>query len=247
MSSKEINQKGWIVACNWKQNGHLSLLDEYKKLPTTQCNLIVFPPFPYLNEPKDNYTFSFGAQNVSEHTNGAFTGEVGADMLKQIYVSYCLVGHSERRVIYNETPEIINRKLIMLQKRDIIPLYCFGEDIEHFNTKQSVQYVYQQIDQAASILINSNHLVLAYEPIWSIGTGIVPKMEQIDFMIEKIKQKLAEKKINHAKILYGGSVNDENIEMLIDVQNLDGVLIGGTSLKVDKMAAILSSVNRKRR
>jgi triosephosphate isomerase len=175
-----------------------------------------------------------GSQNVSEYDNGAFTGEISAEMLAENKIFHSIVGHSERRTLFSETDEKINIKIKQLLGNNITPILCIGENLEQRNTNTFKKIIDIQLEKAfKNIKIDDHTIIIAYEPIWSIGTGITPDISQIievhEFIKTKIKQ-MYPKNANQFKIAYGGSVNLKNYYTILSPKAVDGVLVGGASL-----------------
>ena len=171
--------------------------------------------------------------------DGAYTGEVSAKQLRSYNVEYCLVGHSERRKYQNETDNEIYEKIIMLLQEHITPILCIGETKEERDNNK----VEEVLDKQLNKLLNINdeykeQIIIAYEPVWSIGTGIIPTNKEIEDTILYIKKKLP-----NNKILYGGSANEENIDTLKQISIIDGYLLGGLSLNIDKLKVFLDKLN----
>ena len=204
----------------------------------TRDNLIVCPSL--INIP--NYflgNIRLGAQNVSAFENGAHTGEVSADMLKSYQVRYCIVGHSERREFQKETLEEVKLKINQLINNHIVPILCVGETKEEKDKNQTLKRVEEELDSALKD-IDSKNIIIAYEPIWSIGSGSIPTNSEIEEVIDFIKKKYPE-----AKVLYGGSVDETNIDELKKINVIDGFLIGGLSLKPEKLKILLDKIAEK--
>ena len=204
----------------------------------TRDNLIVCPSL--INIP--NYflgNIRLGAQNVSAFENGAHTGEVSADMLKSYQVRYCIVGHSERREFQKETLEEVKLKINQLLNNHIVPILCVGETKEEKGNNQTLKRVEEELDSALKD-IDSKNIIIAYEPIWSIGSGSIPTNSEIEEVIDFIKKKYPE-----AKVLYGGSVDETNIDELKKINVIDGFLIGGLSLKPEKLKILLDKIAEK--
>ncbi|MBR5369953.1 MAG: triosephosphate isomerase [Bacilli bacterium] len=225
-----------IVALNNKsnldKNEFISYLDNLKKI-NTNSTLILCPT--YLNIPLVDGLL-LGSQNVSKTDNGAFTGEISARELKSYGVKYSIVGHSERREYQKETNEDIKEKVIKLLENDITPILCIGESkIERENNTYK-----EVLKEELSILndIDSSNIIIAYEPIWSIGTGIIPTNSEIEEVFTLIKSILP-----NNKVLYGGSANNDNIDTLKTISLIDGYLLGGLSLKPDKLQEFLDKLN----
>ena len=180
-----------------------------------------------------------GAQNVSNNLAGAHTGEINSKQLKSYNVKYCLVGHSERREEQNITSEDTNKKINLLLDDNIIPILCVGETKEQRIHKNYKAVIKEEILTALKDLTEEEikKLIIAYEPIYSIGTGVLPTNSEIQEVLNIIKKILPDN-----KILYGGSVDDENIDTLKEIEDIDGFLLGGLSLKVDKLKRLLEKI-----
>ena len=238
-----------LVAGNWKMNGSLELVatlaEVITKIDTSNVDVLVFPPFPLI-KPALDAGLKAGAQTVSENNAGAFTGEVDAKLVNELGAEYTLVGHSERRSIYGESNEIVAAKFAKAQKQNLRPILCVGESEQEREQELTEQVVWQQIDAVISklgvdALANS---VIAYEPVWAIGTGKTASPEQAQNVHKFIRSKLAElngELADKIQLLYGGSVNENNSEQLFAQPDIDGGLIGGASLKADSFTAIINS------
>ena len=228
----------YIIA-NWKLNGSKSLLSEFLNQFANHSlhNYVVLCPPHLLLSDLDNKhidNFFMGSQNVSEYDNGAFTGEISAEMLAENKIFHSIVGHSERRTLFSETDEKINIKIKQLLGNNITPILCIGENLEQRNTNTFKKIIDIQLEKAfKNIRIDDHTIIIAYEPIWSIGTGVTPDISQIievhEFITTKIKQ-LYPKNVNQFKIAYGGSVNLKNFHTILSPKAVDGVLVGGASL-----------------
>ena len=187
----------------------------------------------------DIQNIKIGSQNVSENDNGAYTGEVSAEQLKSFGAKYCIVGHSERRKYQKETNENINKKIIKLLEKDIIPILCIGETLEERNQNLTDKVIKKEITEAMdNIPIDKQKkIIIAYEPIWSIGTGIIPTNEEIDQVLGHIKEL-----IPNVKTLYGGSANEKNINQLNKCKEIDGYLLGGLSLNVNLLKEFIQQL-----
>ncbi len=232
-----------IIALNNKSN--LSK-DEFIKYQQNLSNInssnkmILCPTF--LNINNFNLTnFSLGAQNVSMNNDGAYTGEISANSLKSYNVEYTIVGHSERRIYQKESLEEINEKIKKLLENNIIPILCVGETKEERKNNKTEEKIKEEITSAIEGLSDSDKdkLIIAYEPIWSIGTGIIPSNSEIEEVFKYIKTFLP-----NNKILYGGSANEENIELLNQCKIIDGYLLGGISLKPEKLKVFISKLEK---
>ena len=229
----------YIIA-NWKLNGSRSLINEFLDRFTSfdSHNYVVLcPPNLFLS---DFNKFSaigncfIGSQNVSEYNNGAYTGEISAEMLADNQIVHSIVGHSERRTLLEETDEKINLKIKQLLNCNIIPILCIGENSEQRNTNTFKKFINLQLEKAfKNIIIDDQSIIIAYEPIWSIGTGVTPEISQINEVHDLIRTKMKQlypNNVNQFKILYGGSVNLKNYHLILSSKAVDGVLVGGASL-----------------
>ena len=221
-----------IIALNNKSNLDKEEFTSYiEKLSNIKTNNKIILCPTYLNIPiSSNYNISIASQNVSKNENGAYTGEVSAKILKSYNVEYSLVGHSERRKYQKETDEEIKEKVERLLENDIIPILCIGETKEENQEGISKQIVEKELSQ----IPYDDRIIIAYEPVYSIGTGIVPSNDEINDMINYIKSLRP-----NNKVLYGGSVNEENVDILNNIKIVDGYLLGGISLKLDKLEKLL--------
>ena len=190
-----------------------------------------------------------GAQNMHWEEKGAYTGEISANMLKCINVEYVIIGHSERRQYFNETDETVNKKVKTAIIKGIKPIICVGETIEQKEKGIAKQIITKQIELALEDVTQeqAKKIIIAYEPIWAIGTGKVATPEDANNSIKDIRKKIEELYGNeiseHVSILYGGSVKADNSKELFNMSDIDGALIGGASLKVDEFIKIINCVN----
>ncbi len=248
-----------IIAGNWKMNKTLTEVDSFvkelkiKKVDDKEIQMIIIPPSIYLKdliEHTNGTSISVGAQNSSTEPKGAFTGEISAEMIKSIGTKFVLIGHSERREYYNETNDILKKKLLLCLENDLIPIYCVGEKLNERKENKQEETVKTQINEVLKTL-NSNQIkkiIVAYEPVWAIGTGLTASPEQAQemhcFIRTQIK-KLFDKKIaDTIPILYGGSVKPNNAKDLFNKADINGGLIGGASLKVSDFIAIYDAVKK---
>ena len=224
-----------IVALNNKSNlekeEFINYLEGLKNIKTNS-NLILCPTF--LNIPLVNIDIPVGSQNVSINDNGAFTGEISAKQLKSFNVKYAIVGHSERRGYQRETNEEIKEKINKLKENDITPILCIGESKEERDNNTYKEVLKEEL----SILDANSNVIIAYEPIWSIGTGVIPTNEEIEEVFKFIKDMFP-----NNKVLYGGSANVDNVDTLKQIDLIDGYLLGGLSLKPDKLQIFLDKLN----
>ena len=239
-----------LIAGNWKMNGSLQsvieLVEEIKAGEAGRALLAVCPPAVYLMKVGgmlDGTDIALGAQNVCDRESGAFTGEIGASMLKECGCQYAIVGHSERRALYQESDELVARRFAMAVASGLVPILCIGETLEQREQGVTEEIVARQLDavieqQGVSVIGQS---VIAYEPVWAIGTGKVATPEQAQAVHGFIREKIAALDTGVAdkvQILYGGSMNPENAGELLSKPDIDGGLIGGASLKATDFLAI---------
>lgn len=242
----------FLVAGNWKMNGSVASNEALVSgivagAPQAgRYRLLVCPPLPYLSSVAVQLAGSnvaLGAQNVSEHDAGAFTGETAPSMLKDVGCEYVIVGHSERRALYGETGEQVAAKFVAARTVGIKPILCIGETLEERQAGSTQAVIYEQLD---AVLTTAGidafaSAVVAYEPVWAIGTGMTATPEQAQDVHRSIRSRLAEHSAELAEqvqILYGGSMKGENAPGLLGMSDIDGGLIGGASLKANDFLAI---------
>ena len=242
-----------IVAGNWKMNlnypDSTRLIDE---INTNEINsdaeLIVAPPSIYLSSlNKKQHHFSLSAQNIHFEENGAFTGEISAEMLSSLNINYAIVGHSERRSMFHETDEIIFKKVKSLLKYNVSPIFCCGELKEEREEGRAFEVVSNQLNYLLSDLKEDQirKIIIAYEPVWAIGTGLTASPEDAQKMHKHIRVSLADqfslKTAENITILYGGSCKPENAKDIFSQDDIDGGLIGGASLDCNSFLSIANS------
>lgn len=238
-----------LVAGNWKMNASVAQTEQLLSALAAEdvaCDVAVFPPFPYLGQAVTALSKSpvrVGAQNVAEQEQGAFTGEVSATMIKDVGCALALVGHSERRTLFGETNEQVLVKTRQLLANDLTAVVCIGETLTERQAGQEQTVVKQQLELLLSELsvFDWHKIVLAYEPVWAIGTGETATPEQAQAMHAYIRSLIAEKDSKLAattRILYGGSVKAANAKELFAQEDIDGGLVGGASLDAAEFLAI---------
>jgi len=242
----------YLIAGNWKMNTTIpeakelvnNILIHSIKLENKNNNEILFcPPFTHLypiGEIIKDSNLSLGGQNCLQELGGAFTGEISPSMLNDVGCKYVILGHSERREFFCETNELINKKISIAIENDLIPIYCIGESLEERNNGTTNNKLKVQIKEGLKDI--EGNLVIAYEPIWAIGTGLTPTIEQINETHNFIRGLLIElfgSLGKDIKILYGGSLNDKNATDILPIENVNGGLIGGASLNADKFNKII--------
>jgi len=241
-----------IVAGNWKMNGSVELIttmaETLKNASNNNIDVLIFPPFPLLSKALEAGIVA-GSQTVSHENAGAFTGEVDAKLVAELGCKYTLVGHSERRSIYGESNDDVAAKFEKAQQYNLIPILCVGESEEQREQGLTESVVSEQINAVinklgVAALVNS---VIAYEPVWAIGTGKTATPEQAQQVHKFIRDEIAALDVvvsQNIALLYGGSVNDQNSELLFAQADIDGGLIGGASLKPDAFVSICNSAQR---
>ncbi len=248
-----------IVAGNWKMNKNATdaeqlmfQLLEYKKNNTTNCEVYIAPPSLYLLMAKEVYKnneIGVFSQDMSEHESGAFTGEISAEMLESIDATGSLIGHSERRQYHGETDSHCNRKVKLALDKGLIPIYCNGETLEQRKAGQHFEVVKNQTEVALFTLSAEEikKVVIAYEPVWAIGTGETATAEQAQEIHAHIRNLIAAKYgqdvANEISILYGGSVKPDNAKEIFSQPDIDGGLIGGAALKIEDFSKIIEGFN----
>lgn len=244
-----------LIAGNWKMNGSFaanrSLLSEIVAgLPvSSDCDVLVCAPAPYLTQCAELLTASlvkWGAQDVSEHAQGAFTGEVSASMLVDCGCRYVIVGHSERRAYHAESNAVVARKTLRALSENLIPIVCVGETLEQRESGQTEEVVAAQLQAVLDVVdvAQMTQLVVAYEPVWAIGTGKTATPQMAQDVHAFLRQQIALKDVAAAasvQILYGGSMKPENAKDLLAMADIDGGLIGGAALKSADFLAIAAA------
>ena len=244
-----------FIAGNWKmfktKKEALEFAEEFKKLyRNTDIKTAICAPFTQLDTLKEAFAgtnIGVGAQNVYFEDEGAYTGEISVEMLKEIGVEYCIVGHSERRQYFSETDETVNKKVKKLfSESEIIPILCVGENLEQREAGKEAEIVSKQIkaDLLGLSGTDVSKLVIAYEPVWAIGTGKTASPAQAEEMCELIRNNIEELYdediCDRVTIQYGGSVKPENATEIMNMDEIDGALVGGASLVPEKFMGIIN-------
>lgn len=246
-----------IVAGNWKMNKNSEetedlLNDLINKLPSdVEAQIIVAPTFVNLASAVDHVEFTnitIAAQNMHQAENGAYTGEISADMLQSIGVNTVILGHSERRAYFHETDSLLAFKVDTALKHNMRIIFCFGEELKDRQDKQHFNVVENQLRDGLFHINNDawENIVLAYEPVWAIGTGETASPEQAqemhEFIRETVRTRFGSDIAEDVSILYGGSVKPENAKEIFGKPDVDGGLIGGAALKADDFVAIVKGI-----
>ncbi len=248
-----------IVGGNWKMNRGTpeeskEMLE--KLIPLVKgidkVDIVIMPPFTALTSVYKiikSTNIKLGAQNMYYEEKGAFTGEISPSFLKEIGVEYVILGHSERRDIFKESDALINKKLRKALSMDLKPIVCIGEHLEEREAGKTKERIQFQMNETFKD-INKDQIkktVIAYEPIWAIGTGKTATPEQAEeihiFIRELLSQKYNEETANYVRIQYGGSIKPDNAEDLFNKENIDGGLVGGSSLQADSLVLIIKAAN----
>ena len=247
-----------IIAGNWKMNKTRDEALQFvyavsEKLPhIDEVDSVVCAPFPLLRTlcKRQGDNLRVGAQNMHYADNGAYTGEISADMLTTLGVTYVIIGHSERRAMFNETDETVNLKVKKAFEKGLIPILCVGETLEQREKGQEKQVVKAQLEKNLEGLNKNDieHLVIAYEPIWAIGTGRTASAAQAEEMcayVREVVKDLYGTAADKMRVQYGGSVKVDNIKEILSMPNIDGALVGGASLKADDFVKLVEAGVKK--
>jgi triosephosphate isomerase len=247
-----------VIAGNWKMNNDLSESQNLISKLTSglsdekvNCEVIICPPFTSLQEAGAlirNTIIKLGAQNMYYEESGAYTGEISASMLKSVGCDYVILGHSERRTIFGEPDSLINKKIKKALQSNLKPIFCVGETLQERESGITKDVIKRQVVEGLKdILINNiNQIILAYEPVWAIGTGKTAtpaQAEEVHEFIREIVSGLYNKDVSDNLIIqYGGSVKPENAVELMSQKDIDGALVGGACLKAESFIQIIKSV-----
>ena len=243
-----------VIAGNWKMNTTIfeakqlvsEMRTELELLNNTE--IIICPPFislPAINELLEDSSIKTGAQNMCFAIKGAYTGEISPLMLHGL-CEYVILGHSERRIYFAETDEIINSKIQNATKHNLKPIICVGESLTEKEAGKTEKILSKQLEKGLREIVQTRDLLIAYEPLWAIGTGMAANGEEANVTIKFIREKMAQIWSNSIaedlRILYGGSVKADNIIEFISQTDIDGVLVGGASLKAQEFTSIASQI-----
>ncbi len=245
-----------LVAGNWKMNGLSTSLDEINELktcfsPGTEpgCDIVICPPATLLSSMQYEIAtlkipIHIGAQDCHPNINGANTGDLSAEMMADAGASYVIVGHSERRANHSETDQIVCAKAEAAHRAGLVSIVCVGENLNDRDSGQAIDVVSNQLIGSLSKQSDGANTVVAYEPVWAIGTGRTPKPEEIESMHDAIRRRIATMvgvEAGYMRILYGGSVKPDNAAELLAIEGVDGALVGGASLKLLDFWHIIST------
>jgi triosephosphate isomerase len=245
-----------VIAGNWKMN--LDLHQSQKLVSEiinglgkdNRADVIICPPFTSLSEVSSllkGTQIKLGAQNMHFEESGAFTGEISANMLKSVGCEYVILGHSERRAIFNEPNEMINKKIITAFAKELKPIFCVGELLEQRESGETMNVISTQIEKGLKGITSEQmkNIIIAYEPVWAIGTGKTATPQQAQevhlFIRELVAKKFSASVAENIIIQYGGSVKPDNSSELLSQKDIDGALVGGACLKADSFLGIIAS------
>ena len=252
------DQRKPVMAGNWKMNiNHLESIAYMNKMAFSlvdadyaRTEVVIFPPFTDLRSVQtivdaDHLSITYGAQDISAHDAGAYTGEVSGSMLKKLKAKYALIGHSERRAHHNESDELVNAKVKAAIKSDLIPMIAVGETLDIRQSGNAIEHTLSQVTGALKD-VRSNYvaeLVIAYEPVWAIGTGEVATPQDAQDMSLALREKISklynQEVADKVRILYGGSVKAGNVKAIMEQPDVDGALVGGAALDPDEFLRII--------
>ena len=242
------------LIANWKLNGSIEFNDQwtedfFKNLSSSSSQSIGIAPassyIDHLRKVIGDKGIEIGAQNISEEESGARTGEISASMIKDLGCKFSLIGHSERRILFHESNKIISKKLNQANNNSVMPILCIGETAHENERNNTYDVLESQINEALQGLNGLTSLIIAYEPVWAIGSGKIPNPEEINTVHKMIKDVVQSRfpKIGLKAVLYGGSVNSMNASSLFVLEHIDGALVGGASLNGKEFAQIANILN----
>ena len=242
------------LVANWKQNGSIEFNDQwtedfFKNLSSSIFQSIGIAPasiyIDHLRKIIGDTGIEIGAQNISDEETAARTGEISASMIKDLGCKFSLIGHSERRILFHESNKIISKKLNQANNNSVMPILCIGETVQENERNNTFDVLESQINEALKGLNDLTDLIIAYEPVWAIGSGKTPNPEEINTIHKMIKDVVQSRfpKIGLTSVLYGGSVNSINASSLFVLEHIDGALVGGASLDGKEFAQIANILN----
>jgi triosephosphate isomerase len=233
-----------FIGGNWKSNGSVTFTETHSKFLSTlsfetdKCEVVVAPTFLHLSQAKSILETSLvkvAAQNVSATGDGAFTGEISAQQILDLGVNWVIIGHSERRQHYHENDELVGKKVGVALKGGLNVIACIGEKLDEREANKTLDVLFTQLSAISKNVSNWNNVVVAYEPVWAIGTGKSANAQQVQevhsALRKWVKDNVGENESSSVRIIYGGSVTDSNSKELVALQDVDGFLVGGASLK----------------
>ncbi len=233
-----------VIVANYKMNGskklYATIVKKINKLKVMDTRIVLCPPFVYLDEFRlKNRSVSLGCQDITNEDNSKSTGQISPSMLLEFRVKYVIVGHSERRKL-GEKDEQINEKVKICLNNGLLPIICVGEE----KKSDKLDSVLLQVEQALKSTPKDTSPIIAYEPVWAIGTGKLPEVARINRMSKKIRDKIRDLGYQNCVVLYGGSVNKDNFKEIISSE-IDGLLLGGVSLRIDEFIEIVKGIDNE--
>lgn len=250
-------QRKVLIGGNWKCNGDVAFIKDFQStlnslsFDKNKAEVMIFPPSIHLASLKnnsDNSHLVIGSQNISKSGNGAFTGELSPQLLKDIGITTTLIGHSERRQFFGDDEQTIGEKLVNAEKNNIYVVFCIGENLQERESGKTIDVVKAQLDTLKNNVKIWENIAIAYEPVWAIGTGKTASPDQAEEVHAAIRKYLEENVSKEVasitRIIYGGSVNQGNCDTLIAKPNIDGFLVGGASLKPEFKTIVDSHKNK---
>lgn len=243
-----------LAAGNWKMNGTGAALEELRKLqenhPSPTSEILICPPAPLIHRAAQlvqDTPIAIGAQDCHEQTSGAHTGDTSAEMLLDAGAKYVILGHSERREDHDESSEQVRAKARTAIEAGLAAIICLGESLAQREALNTLDIIAGQLSGSVPDVVTGENLVIAYEPIWAIGTGLVPTVEQIgevhDFIRTRLDRRFGPGVGQSVRLLYGGSVKPGNAAEIFAVPNVDGALVGGASLKAEDFTPIIAALD----
>ena len=235
-----------IVAANWKMNGNSQLVADFAQtqLQSNVAEIIYGLPAILISQAKSLGLKNIAGEDVSANKNGAFTGEISAVMLKEQGAEFCIIGHSERRQYHGENEKLLAEKWARLNEENIAVIYCIGETEAEYDAGITKSVLERQLNPMLAAGLIDENTVIAYEPVWAIGTGKAATAEYAEKTHQEIREIISRQSADVAskiRILYGGSVKANNAEELANMENIDGFLVGGASLKINEFKQIIEA------
>lgn len=237
-----------VIVGNWKMNKSKVEIMEFvetvneKLANVDNVEFGVCAPFVYLDAINKDGVLNIGAQNMHYEASGAYTGEISGEMLTDIGVKYAIIGHSERRQYFNETDETVNLKVKKALSLGLIPIVCCGETLEQYENGETKAVVKDQMQKAFDGVTSLENVIVAYEPIWAIGTGLIANSTTANDICKYIREVLKESFSEEVSIQYGGSVKPENIKEYLGMSDIDGALVGGASVKAEDFISLITNL-----
>lgn len=242
-----------LCAGNWKMHGNLASLAEVENViaahPAPECDLLICPPATLLTRAATlvtDHAMTIGAQDCHTANSGAYTGDISAPMIADTGAGAVLLGHSERREHHGESSALVAEKAVAAWAADLTAVICLGEALAEREAAQTLDVIAEQLDTSLPDGVTGANTVIAYEPIWAIGTGLTPTNDQIaevhDFLRRRLSDRFGAETADAIRLLYGGSVKPANAAEIFGISNVDGALVGGASLKAKDFSAIIQAL-----